>query len=211
MTLSLIIILPHKIKNCLDFYKTLLACNNILSYTGKGSILLITIKNTRRGFDMFQKINKFLKNEEGQALVEFALVAPIFILIFLVGTLQFGIIINYENGVLAAAREGARWGSITGDNDGNGDRKDDIRNIVYKKVGNYINMMGWNKDDIMTSKSDMTEFNEENGESGITGGDSITVLVEYPVELFVPWPEVFGEGTNSLTISHEVTIVLENI
>ena len=159
---------------------------------------------------MFTKINQFLRDENGQALVEFALVAPIFILVFLVGTLQFGIIINYENGVLASAREGARWGSITGDNNNNDNREDDIESIVDSKVEKYIEMMQWD-----TNKATISTVIDKDSSSGddpnkADGGDPITVKVDYDVDLFFPWPDVFG-GDEALTISHEVTTVLENI
>jgi len=149
-----------------------------------------------------------LFNEDGQAMVEFALVAPIFILIFLVGTLQFGIIINYENGVLASAREGARWGSITGDADGDGSREDDIREVVNDKVDKYIEMMGWDK----SKTSINVSFDETLGDSSteLDGGDPIIVNVNYEMELFFPWPDVFTNG-NTLNIEHEVTTVLESV
>lgn len=49
----------------------------------------------------------------GQALVEFAIVLPIFILV-LVGIIDGGRVIFAGNSLSEAAREGARWGSVQG-------------------------------------------------------------------------------------------------
>jgi len=49
-------------------------------------------------------------SQGGQALVEFALVAPIFFLL-LFGVIQLGLIFGGQNGVVAAARDTARYAS----------------------------------------------------------------------------------------------------
>ena len=51
------------------------------------------------------------KSERGQALVEFALLAPILVLLVL-GIIQFGIIFYGQVTITAAAREGARMASV---------------------------------------------------------------------------------------------------
>lgn len=50
---------------------------------------------------------------DGQNLVEFALVIPIFLL-FLFGTLEFGWLLYVDHQVTNAAREGARWAAVHG-------------------------------------------------------------------------------------------------
>ncbi|NDL67336.1 TadE family protein [Anaerotalea alkaliphila] len=52
-------------------------------------------------------------NNKGQAMVEFALVLPILILI-LTGMLEFGLILHAYLGINHAAREGARLASLGG-------------------------------------------------------------------------------------------------
>jgi Flp pilus assembly protein TadG len=47
----------------------------------------------------------------GQALVEFALILPIFVLL-LVGLFDLGRVVFINNSVSEAAREGARWGAV---------------------------------------------------------------------------------------------------
>ncbi len=58
---------------------------------------------------LFKKKREY--NERGAVLLEFAFVAPILILL-VVGIVQFGLIINQQQGLHAAAREGARAASI---------------------------------------------------------------------------------------------------
>lgn len=53
-----------------------------------------------------------LKNERGQALVEFALVIPIFMMLLL-GILQFGIIFNNYITLTDAARAGSRVAAVS--------------------------------------------------------------------------------------------------
>jgi hypothetical protein len=49
--------------------------------------------------------------ERGQALVEFALIAPLFLLI-VVGIIQFGIGLNYWLDLNRIANQGARWAAV---------------------------------------------------------------------------------------------------
>lgn len=56
---------------------------------------------------------KLFKNEEGQSLVEFALVLPILMLILL-GIIEFGWLFNAKITMTSAAREGARVYAIKG-------------------------------------------------------------------------------------------------
>ncbi len=49
--------------------------------------------------------------ERGQALVEFALVFPVFLLLFF-GVIDIGRLVYVNNAVAQAAREGSRWGAV---------------------------------------------------------------------------------------------------
>lgn len=51
------------------------------------------------------------RRERGQALVEFALVFPIF-LVLVFGLIDVGRLVYVDNALSQAAREGARWGSV---------------------------------------------------------------------------------------------------
>jgi hypothetical protein len=51
------------------------------------------------------------EHERGQALVEFALIAPLFLLL-VVGIIQFGIGLNYWLDLNRIANQGARWAAV---------------------------------------------------------------------------------------------------
>lgn len=51
------------------------------------------------------------EKSRGQALVEFALIVPIFLLLFF-GLIDVGRAVYVNNSLAEAAREGARWGSV---------------------------------------------------------------------------------------------------
>lgn len=60
-------------------------------------------------------IRRMIKNNRGQALVEFALVLPV-LLLLIVGSMEFGLIIHKYMVVAEAAREGARSAAVGGSN-----------------------------------------------------------------------------------------------
>jgi hypothetical protein len=51
------------------------------------------------------------RNERGQAVVEFALILPVFLLLVM-GIIQFGIGLNYWLDLQRVANQGARWGAV---------------------------------------------------------------------------------------------------
>lgn len=63
---------------------------------------------------MFQHTAKFLKKKQGQGIVEFALIAPVFLLLA-IGILEVGRVLYAQLLVTEAAREGARAVAISGD------------------------------------------------------------------------------------------------
>jgi len=80
------------------------------------------------------KIKKSLfKDKKGQALIEFALVLPILLLVLL-GIMEFGRMIMTVNVLNQAAREGARIGAVTSDADSL-DFKDKIETRVGQLLG----------------------------------------------------------------------------
>ena len=58
-------------------------------------------------------IRAILKKKRGQAIVEFALILPVFILILL-GIMEFGLVFHQYLVVTAASREGARVAALGG-------------------------------------------------------------------------------------------------
>lgn len=62
------------------------------------------------------RINQYIKNHRGQALVEFSLILPAFLLV-LAGVLMFGLVMHDYISLAEAARAGARYAAIDPSND----------------------------------------------------------------------------------------------
>lgn len=107
---------------------------------------------------------KFLKNEKGQSLVEFALVLPLLLLI-LMAIVEFALMFNSYLVISNASREGARYASLGGN---------DIE--VVERVQLAAGALDQSKLDVIVtpSKSDRGR------------GDTVHVLVEYDYVLISP-------------------------
>ena len=86
---------------------------------------------------MRKKLNNFLQrlfhHEEGAALIEFALIAPVFIF-FIFAVLQLSIVLVINNALETSVREAARYG-ITGQ--GSGARDSQIRSRIQTIAQDY--------------------------------------------------------------------------
>ncbi|MGH7525149.1 MAG: TadE/TadG family type IV pilus assembly protein [Gemmatimonadales bacterium] len=83
-------------------------------------------------------VRRFARAEEGQALVEFALVMPL-VLLFLVGIIEFGRAWNEHLVVTDAARAGARSAVVT-----DGISADSVKKTMAAVlVANGIDTAGW--------------------------------------------------------------------
>lgn len=103
-------------------------------------------------------------NKKGQALVEFAIMLPVLILI-LAGIMEFGIMLNSYLTIQNASREGARYG-IMGCND------TDIIQVVHEISPN----LDENRMSIEITPQDSIR----------KSGDTVTVKVTYNYQLVVP-------------------------
>lgn len=65
---------------------------------------------------MVPGIRKYLRNNRGQALVEFALIVPVLLLLVL-GIMEFSMVIHQYMVVAGASREGARAAALGDSND----------------------------------------------------------------------------------------------
>jgi Flp pilus assembly protein TadG len=127
---------------------------------------------------------KFLKDESGQSVVEFALVAPILILL-LCGIIDFGWILSAKLATDNCAREGARYASVCEDY---GCVKAETSERVQEVASPVI------KNDI---KTDVTFSNPSDPGSG-----DITVVVTSRVKtLTIVADTIFGGDTVKLTSS----------
>jgi Flp pilus assembly protein TadG len=102
------------------------------------------------------------KNEEGQALVEFALVIPLFMMLLL-GILQFGIIFNNYITLTDAARAGSRVAAVS--------RLDSCPTCVAKTAV---------EDAVSGLDKSKLEVEVAAGVGGWTPGAQVTVTARYP-------------------------------
>jgi Flp pilus assembly protein TadG len=108
-----------------------------------------------------------IASEEGQTLVEFALVAP-FLVVLLLAVIQFGIIFNNYVTLTDAARAGARKAVVARFASGN---FDDAKQAVRDAASS----LDQSKLDPQVTTS-----------AGVTAGSLITVTATYPFTIDIP-------------------------
>lgn len=107
--------------------------------------------------------------EEGQALVEFALVAPLFLLL-VAGIIQFGVALNYWLDLQRIANQGARWAVVNAYPDCPRDGPDEPCSPTLQEYLRSSPVSGGLDPDVEIC------FEEETGKpSGATTGDPVTV------------------------------------
>lgn len=136
----------------------------------------------------------FPTNSRGQALVELALALPIF-LILIFGFIKTSYVLLSQQTITYAAREGARVGSLTNDND-------QIKSAVWNAVEPI--------DTITESgKAKYTQViitpQNENDPDRKRGGE-LTVIVKYPFHLKIPYVEtgsIILQSQSKVRMEHE--------
>jgi Flp pilus assembly pilin Flp len=128
------------------------------------------------------RTRRFIKNEEGAAVVEFALVMPILVLLVF-GIIDFGRAFYTVNNIISAVREGARYGAILAapmSPAGQQEIKDRVRSVSQPFGGD-------------TLRDDQIRIEFPNAEL-------VRVRVEnYPFEPLVPIANWFGFATWPIT------------
>ena len=124
----------------------------------------------------------FFRNEEGAAVVEFALVMPILALIIF-GIIDFGRAFYTVNNIISAVREGARYGAILSTPmsvTGQREIRDRVRSVSQPFGGDSLR--------------------DENIEIEFPNGEFIRVRVEnYPFRPLTPIAGALGVGTWPIT------------
>lgn len=167
------------------------------------------------------------RRSRGQALVEFALVAPLFF-VLLLGIVEVGRYIFYYEMLNNATKEGARYAIVHGANSacpsgppppGGSNTCDLAGNNVKIAVRNAaIGLVGTVAvpNPIWTTKSSITTPNPGDPDTGTNArGDHVTVFVDYTYSPIIG--QLFGgPGAGgirilpSITISAESTLVVNN-
>jgi Flp pilus assembly protein TadG len=152
----------------------------------------------------------------GQALVEFALVAPIFFLI-LFGIIQMGLLFGGQNSLVNAVRETARYSAPYRVIDNSG-AQDACDNLVLDKLDDALHANPLTADAARlvphTGQSWLAEYTWEPDPAG-TYYVQITVQADYKFPLYVPLIGYFLDGLdgvsdNSLRLSAKEEMRIEN-
>jgi Flp pilus assembly protein TadG len=149
----------------------------------------------------------------GQAMVEFALVLPVFLLV-LCGILDFGFMLFDRMSLINAVREGARAGSVIAD-------PTQIPAVVQARVISAATQAGLGLSASNVPGATCVEttspttpapsctwtlYNANSNPTGAQVGDSVLVTVNYDYQTF--FPLLFGR---KFTLSTTVQMVLESV
>ena len=144
----------------------------------------------------------------GQALAEFAIVIPVFLLV-LSGILDFGFALYTRMSVINVAREGARAAVLATD-------MSTIPTVVFGRVQSAAAQAGLSTDSLDVPDPKCIQMNPKTSSpcnwsvhslsntSGAESGDSVSVTVNYPYKSF--FPLLFGTTFN---LSATVQMVIE--
>lgn len=155
------------------------------------------------------------KKEKGQALVEFALTAILF-LFLIFGIIEVGRFVFSVAAIRTAAREGARYGSAAGGLASGVDNfYEDCDGIeaAATRIGNYAGLQNWNVDVAIDSGVPTNIIDECNPQLSnpeiIELGHRVVVTTTGTIVPFVgllPLPEFTYSSTSRRTIVKDVTI-----
>lgn len=155
-------------------------------------------------------INKSSKNKrKGQALVEFALVVPLLLLLIL-GIIEVGRILFSYSATIAAAREGARYGAATRNIGGGIPQYEDCEGIkaAVKRIGRFIGISDDNISIRYSNEGGVYASSCPPGQS-VSQGDRIVVTTNTTISSIVPlvnFPPFPVTSTSARTILKEVEI-----
>ena len=165
------------------------------------------------------KTKMTIKNQTGAAIVEFAIVLPLVIML-LAGITEFGLLMYNKAMITNASREGARFGSTYAYNDGGtpGVTSDDTfhppNSEIQQTVVNYLQnfLITWGSDTILANDTDIPIM--RNGiladiDTIDSSGDELTVIVNYQYDflIFPNFAEFFGGPFEKWTNLQAVTLM----
>jgi Flp pilus assembly protein TadG len=135
------------------------------------------------------------EGQEGQALVEFALVVPVLLILFL-GIMEFGLLMYNQQIITNASREGARFGIVVQPT-----RRtvSEIEGVVADYCGSHLVTFGSGSPSVIVTPDPTT---------GAVFGDDLTVAVEFPYD-FLLLPEFVSGLTGGQTLRAESTMKYE--
>jgi Flp pilus assembly protein TadG len=123
------------------------------------------------------------RNRQGAAVVEFAIVAPVFFLLVF-GMIEYGRMVMVQQVITNASREGARVGVLDGSTSSN----------VTTAVNNYLTAAK-----ISTSSTTTTVSPNPPSNAGYGGAVTVTVSIPFSAVSWLPSPLYLGGKTLSAT------------
>jgi len=147
------------------------------------------------------KTKTTIKNQTGASAVEFAIVLPLLVLLFM-GICEFGLLWYNSQVIVNSSREGARAGIAQWKHaDGSLYSDDQVRNLIDGVVQNYCSTrlvtFDTNNPPVVTSTWTSRDF-----------GQDVTVQVTYTYHFLVP--SIFHLGTKKILIGRTL-MKMENI
>ena len=137
---------------------------------------------------------RYKKDENGQGLVEFAIILPLFLLLVM-GIIQFGIILNGQITLTSASREGARLAVVTDPNEADAD------NLIRARVDSAAVALLLDINQININRN----VEDENGDPT----DMLSVSVVGEVPIIVPVFNIFTGSEVELTGESKMRIEYE--
>jgi Flp pilus assembly protein TadG len=128
-----------------------------------------------------------IKEEDGTAVVEFAIIAPL-LFVILFGIIEFGVLLYDKAMITNAAREGARAGIVFDANLRDEDGVIDSTALSTQVQTNVNSYLGGNLISFAGAPSVIVPaptVSDENGDSIISSGDSLTVTVNFAYQFLV--------------------------
>lgn len=151
---------------------------------------------------------KKTKSDSGQALVEFAFVLP-FILILLLGLIEFGVAFYNRAMLTNASREGARAGmTYTTDSSSNYWSLASMRTAVNNAVNNYLQgrLINFGGNPTWITVANRSGGSPYDPSFNVSGG-TVDVTVTY-THTFLAIPNFIGSG-NTINIGSQTIMRLE--
>lgn len=166
-----------------------------------------------RNFQTFASVRLFLKRkvhffkrEEGTSLMEFAILAPVFI-VLVFGIINLGVMMTVQNALESAVREAGRYG-ITGQSETGLTRDQSILQVIQQVANKYsAGIINPSKLQVtVTAYPNLTQT----GQPGVAGsfglpGQAVLYQVSYPWDTFFSlfWP------SNIVTLHAQTPVVNE--
>lgn len=138
----------------------------------------------------FPRSLKSLCSQDGTTLIEFAILAPIFIFL-LIGLIEVGLMMVIQNALDTAATQAARYG-MTGRTNNNQDRSSSVNGELYKILDTYSGgLIDPSKVQISVQAYNTISEADNQTSSGIPGsfgsaGQTVIYTLSYPWEVPLP-------------------------